>query len=239
LKDVHNLELDKEKNWNITFEDNIPLNIQYVALQAYRRYPELQWVNIKFKWVNGFWLPMPKQHVMRSQVEIWSIIKELMGLAKKAERQYVIRVNLLDKEWVITLPKLDQNSKWWVMSHELYHTLHYSTMSARDYARFGLWFATSPRWVKGMEKGTDYWSIARWTGYWLATFRQQVFAWSEKSYLDYKKRTYLSPKEILWMVLANYEMYHTATLERSLEILLLMGLEEWSSNNFLWKEIIS
>ncbi len=207
----------KDTYANIEIDDTIPLDIQYIILQIYKRYPELQWKNIIFKWVNGFTTMPSKQHVMRSQIDIHSLIKEILHGKTDNEREYIIYVNLLDKEWVVTLPQLDQHARWWVMSHELYHTLHYSTMSPKKYAKFGLWFISSPRWTREMEKRTDIGSIARGTGYGLFHFRKKILQRSNFAYTNYKRRTYLTPEEILYAILAYYQSYDKATVKKVIQ----------------------
>lgn len=212
-------ELAKMKNayTNIEIDDTIPLDIQYIIFQTYKRYPELRWKNIVCKWVNGFTTMPSKQHVMRSQIDIASIRKEILCKKAKNDRKYIIYVNLLDQEWVVTLPQLDQNSRWGVMSHELHHTLHYSLMSPKKYAKFGLWFISSPRWTREMEKRTDIWSIARGTGYGLFHFRKKILQRSNFAYTNYKRRTYLTPEEILYAILAYYKSYSKETVKKVIQ----------------------
>lgn len=197
-------ELKKEFQ-TITVDETIPLSIQYTIYKAFERMPELHDKKIRFVWVNWFTVMPSKQHVMRSQVDAWWLLKELLWLQNKSDREYIIQVNLLEKDWVMTLPKI--NAKGWVMTHEFAHSLDYDHKSAAGVVQFLIGFLLSPQWVSQMERKTDETAIARGTGYELYQFRKEVLAWSVSAYGDYKRRTYLWPEEILYGILKHHKHY--------------------------------
>lgn len=195
----------------------LPNDIQRVIYKAFERYPELAEKNISFVAVDGFKIMSSKQHVMRSQVKMWSLLRELVGLSKREDRAYVIQVNLLDRDGVVVLPKVTQYSKWWVMTHEFAHTEDYTKKTPWEVLKFWLWFALSPRWVRNMERKTDETAIARGAWYGLYLFRREIHERSAGAYVDYKKRTYLWPKEILYAILKHHTAYDEATLAKVIE----------------------
>ncbi len=216
-KDIAKLATLKTQYPNITIDPKIPNNIQYVIYQSYTRYPELAGKKIRFEYVDGFKVMSSKQHVMRSSVSPKSLIKEMLGLEKNQDREYVIQVNFIEKEGVVTLPKVSQYSKGWVMVHEFGHSFDYARKSPKKMAKFLFGFISSPRRVRWMERLTDESSIARGAGYGLYKFRQEIHQWSASEYVDYKKRTYLGPKEILYAILKYHKSYSPQTLEKVID----------------------
>ncbi len=67
-----------------------------------------------------------------------------------------------------------------------------------------------------MEKRTDVGSIARGTGYGLFHFRKKILQRSKSTYTNYKRRTYLTPEEILYVILAHYKSYDQATMKKAI-----------------------
>ena len=149
---------------------------------------------------------------MRSQVNWWWLLKELIWIQKKTDREYIIQVNLLDKPWIMTLPKID--AKGGVMTHEFAHSLDYDNKSASWVIQFLVWFLLSPKLVSQMERKTDETAIARGTWYELYKFRQEVLAWSNNDYAKYKKRTYLWPEEILYGILKYHKLYKKEVVDK-------------------------
>lgn len=202
----------------VEINHHIPLHIQHAALQAIQRYPELKDKKIAIDIVNGFTLQPSKQHVMRSQFNIPLLLWELIGLVEHTNRRYVIWINTIHEEGVMTLQKLQKQwSRWGVKVHEFGHILDYSKKSAWEMIKFVLAFWLSAKRVQELERKIDETTVARGAWYELYTFRQEVLTGSREEYVDYKKINYLWPKEILYAILKHHTSYNQDTLMKVMD----------------------
>jgi hypothetical protein len=85
-----------------------------------------------------------------------------------------------------------------ILAHELQHIVDYTAMEAREFAEFGIWYATSD--VSEYERATDERALELGCGTGLIAYRQWLYGVVDDETEAAKRRDYYTPEEIeAWM----------------------------------------
>ena len=179
----------------IIYQDNkvIPENILDEARIALSFYPELEDVEIEFKYKKGI-----KKSFMQAQPKIVDLFKG------KKERSYYVLMSskflIQDEEFSIDEVPSEVLIGW--LGHELGHIMDYVDKSATELLKFGTGYITSENFVSKAERKADTYAINRGMGNYIFATKDFILNHSNlpDSYKRRKARLYLSPAEILAMV---------------------------------------
>lgn len=183
----------KEKK--IVYQDNkiIPENILEEAKVALSFYPELEDVEIEFRYKNNI-----KKAFMQAQPKLGSLFKE------KRNRSYNVFMSskLLIEEEEISIDDVPFEVLVGWLGHELGHIMDYRDKSAVQLVKFGTRYITSDKFVKKVERTADTYAIDHGMGNHIYATKDFILNHSDLSeaYKRRKARLYLSPHEILILV---------------------------------------
>lgn len=183
------------KEEKIVYQGNkiIPKSILHEAKVALSYYPELEGVEIEFKYKESI-----KKSFMQAQPKIANLFKG------KNDRSYNIFMSsrfLIEKEEFSMADVPSEVLIGW-LGHELGHVMDYRDKSAMGLVIFGFRYITSENYIKQAERAADTYAVnAGMSEYILAT---KGFILNNSHLSDtYKERIarlYLSPEEILVLV---------------------------------------
>ena len=184
--------IDEKK---LVYQNNkvIPENILDEAKVALSFYPELEDVEIEFKYKKGI-----KKSFMQAQPKIVNLLK-----GKKDRSYYVLMSSkflIQDEEFSIDEVPSEVLIGW--LGHELGHIMDYLDKSVMELARFGTRYITSENFVRKAERTADTYAINHGMGNYIFATKDFILNHSNlpDSYKRRKARLYLSPAEILAMV---------------------------------------
>ena len=171
----------------------IPENIIDEANIALSHYPELEDVEIEFKYKKNM-----KKAFMQAQPKFGNLFK-----GKKNHSYFIFISNkfLVDnKEFSMTDVPSEVLIGW--LGHELGHIMDYREKSAMELAKFGAQYVTSEKFIKKAERTADTYAINHGMGNYIFATKDFILNHSHfsDSYKKRKVRLYLSPEEILVLV---------------------------------------
>ncbi len=186
------------KRWQekkVVYQNNkiIPENILKEAQVALSFYPELEDVEIEFKFKYGI-----KKSFMQAQPKISKLFK-----GKKGRSYYVLMSSkflIQDQEFSINEIPSEVLIGW--LGHELGHIVDYRDKSALTLVKFGTKYITSDNFIRKAERTADTYAINRGMGNYIFATKDFILNHANlpDSYKRRKARLYLSPAEILAMV---------------------------------------
>ncbi|HET8885483.1 MAG TPA: hypothetical protein VFM70_03930, partial [Salinimicrobium sp.] len=172
----------------------IPKSIEKEVKLALSFYPELEDVNIEFRF---------KEDIKKSFMQAQPNFLHLLFKCKKKRTYYVFispHLKIENKDFdILEVPK-DVLTGW--IGHELGHVMDYTNRSGFGLIWFGIRYLTSGRYIKGAERTADTYAVnAGMADYIVATknFILNNANFSEK-YKNRIKKWYLSPEEIMEIV---------------------------------------
>ena len=185
-----NIETEK-----ITYQGNkiIPKNILEEAIVALSYYPELEDVEIEFKFKKGI-----KKSFMQAQPKIRNLVQG------KDNRSYYVLMSskfLIENEEFSMADVPSEVLIGW-LGHELGHIKDYRNRSAMQLAKFGARYITSEDFIRKAERTADTYAINKGMGTYIFATKDFILNHSHlsDSYKKRKARLYLSPEEILALV---------------------------------------
>lgn len=172
---------------------SIPQEILKEAKVALSYYPELEDVEIEFKFKNKI-----KKSFMQAQPEFSNLFKG------KNDRSYYVfissKVKIEDEEFSIEDVPSDVLIGW--LGHELGHIMDYRNKSAFGLIIFGMRYITSNNYIREAERVADTYAVNKGMGEYIIKTKNFILNHSKLSN-DYKnriQRLYLSPEEIIVLV---------------------------------------
>lgn len=171
----------------------IPESILEEAKIALSYYPELENVEIEFKYKNDI-----KKSFMQAQPRISNLFKG------KNNRSYYIFISsrfLIEKEEFSMADVPSEVLIGW-LGHELGHIMDYREKSAMGLVIFGFRYITSANYIKEAERAADTYAVNSGMGDYILATKDFILNHSHLSD-DYKERIarlYMSPDEILVLV---------------------------------------
>lgn len=181
-------KIDVVRN-NFGYNKIIPKENELAILHALTFYPELDSTTIIFK-----------QARIKTTLNARPTILSLL-FRKKKNRKYVVRINDHDMEGVVTLNEVPFNAQIGLFGHEFNHFIDYQSKNA--FQVIGRLFAyISDKSKEKFEKEIDTMTIKRGLGWQLYHWSYFVLNDSDASekYKDFKKKIYLEPEEIKFMI---------------------------------------
>jgi len=185
----------------------IPESYEKPILLALSKYPELNETKIKFKEKSlstSINIKPKITFVLKEEPISITMAARPSGnfiLKKKSKIQYNIIIND-EYLWKENASELNLGIQIGALGHELGHIVDYLSMSKLQIFAFGLKYKFSEKFRSRIEKETDEEAINRGLGRELYNFT--FFIYNDKSaseeYLEYKRRIYYSPEEILALV---------------------------------------
>lgn len=171
----------------------IPANILNEAKVALSFYPELEGVEIEFKYKKGI-----KKSFMQAQPKFTNLFK-----GKKDRSYYVFMSSkflIQNQEFSIEEVPSEVLIGW--LGHELGHIMDYREKSALNLVKFGTRYITSDNFIRKAERTADTYAINKGMGNYIFATKDFILNHSglSDSYKRRKARLYLSPAEILAMV---------------------------------------
>ncbi|WP_246054307.1 MULTISPECIES: hypothetical protein [Antarcticibacterium] len=171
----------------------IPENILEEATIALSHYPELEDVEIEFRYKNKM-----KKALMQAQPKMGNLFK-----GKKDHSYYVFissKFLLENKEFSIDNIPSEVLIGW--LGHELGHIMDYRERSSLELAKFGVRYITSDNFIRKAERTADTYAINHGMGNYVFATKDFILNHSNLSdkYKKRKVRLYLSPEEILALV---------------------------------------
>ena len=179
----------------VVYQSNkvIPNNILDEAKIALSYYPELEEVEIEFKYRNNL-----KNSFMQAQPRFSSLFKR-----KKYRSYYVFMSSeflIKNKEFSMADVPSEVLLGW--LGHELGHIMDYRNKSAMKLVKFGARYVTSDNFIKQAERTADTYAINQGMGNYIFATKDFILNHSHlsDSYKERKARLYLSPQEIMVLV---------------------------------------
>lgn len=184
--------IDQKK---VVYQDNkiIPENILEEAKVALSFYPELEDVEIEFRYKRDL-----KKAFMQAQPKFGSLFKG------KNKRNYNIfmssKLLIQDEEFSVDEIPSEVLIGW--LGHELGHITDYRDKSATQLMKFGTRYLTSNKFIRKAERTADTYAINHRMGNYIFATKDFILNKSNfpEAYKKRKARLYLSPHEILTMV---------------------------------------
>lgn len=171
----------------------IPNNILEEAKIALSHYPELDDVEIEFKYKGNI-----KNSFMQAQPKFANLFKG------KKERSYIVLMSskfLIENEEFSMADVPSEVLVGW-LAHELGHIKDYLDKSALELVIFGARYVTSDNFIKKAERTADTHAINKGMGHYIFATKDFILNHSHlsDSYKRRKARLYLSPEAILVLV---------------------------------------
>lgn len=171
----------------------IPENILKEAKIALSFYPELEDVEIEFKFKKGI-----KKSFMQAQPQITHLFRP------KRDRSYYVLMSskFLIQDQVFSINEIPSEVLIGWLGHELGHIVDYREKSAMKLVYFGTKYMTSDNFIRKAERTADTYAINHGLGKYIFATKDFILNHSDLSdqYKKRKARLYLSPAEILAMV---------------------------------------
>lgn len=156
---------------------------ELISLIALAHFPELKDTKIVFKSksINSTMQAKPKG---------------LNIFRRKGKRKYVVIINTINPK--VPLDSISFNAKIGVLGHELAHIIDYENKNSWQIIGIGLRYGNKNYRAK-FERATDQRTLdygLKWQSYDFSTY---VFKYNQNNtkYLDYKKKVYMTPDDIL------------------------------------------
>lgn len=171
----------------------IPENILNEAIIALSHYPELQDVEIEFRYKTNI-----KNAFMQAQPKPGNFFKG------KNKRSYYVFMStkflIEDEEFSMAQVPSEVLIGW--LGHELGHIMDYRDRSAFELVKFGARYVASEKFIKKAERTADTIAIHQGMGNYIFATKDFILNHSALSdaYKKRKARLYLSPEEILALV---------------------------------------
>lgn len=171
----------------------IPVNIVNEAKIALSHYPQLENVEIEFKYKNNI-----KKSFMQAQPKFANLWKG------KEHRSYYVFMSskflIENQEFSIADIPSEVLIGW--LSHELGHIVDYREKSTLELVRFGASYIASEKFIKKAERTADTHAISHGLGNYIFATKDFILNHSSlsDSYKRRKARLYLSPAEIMALV---------------------------------------
>ena len=176
----------------IAYQGNkvIPKNIFDEANIALSHYPELENVEIEFRYKKNM-----KKALMQAQPKIGNLFK-----GKKDHSYYIFisrKFLVENKEFSMADAPSEVLIGW--LGHELGHIMDYRDKSGIELAKFGIQYITSDDFIRKAERTADTYAINHGMGNYIFATKDFILNHSHLSdkYKKRKVRLYLSPEEIL------------------------------------------
>lgn len=171
----------------------IPENIIDEAKVALSFYPELEDVEIEFRYKNGL-----KKSFMQAQPKFANLFK---GKKKRSYYIFMSSKFLIETEEFSVADVPSEALIGWI-GHELGHIYDYRDKSAMQLVKFGSRYITSDKFVKKAERVADTYAINKGMGNYIFATKDFILNHSSlsDSYKKRKARLYLSPEQILALV---------------------------------------
>ena len=171
----------------------IPENILEEAHIALSHYPELEDVEIEFRYKKRI-----KKSFMQAQPKLANLFK-----GKKDRSYYVLmssRFLVENEEFSMADVPSEVLIGW--LGHELGHIMDYRERSALELAKFGAQYIISDNFIRKAERTADTYAINHGMGNYVFATKDFILNHSHLSdkYKKRKVRLYLSPEEILALV---------------------------------------
>lgn len=171
----------------------IPKNILDEATIALSHYPELEDVEIEFRYKDNI-----KNAFMQAQPKITNLFK-----GKKNRGYYVFMSSkfLIENEEFSMADVPSEVLIGW-LGHELGHIIDYRDKSAMEMVIFGARYVTSEKYIKKVERAADTYAVNHGMGNYIFATKDFILNHSSlsDSYKKRKARLYLSPEQILVLV---------------------------------------
>ncbi len=154
-----------------------------ISLVALSHFPELKDTKIVFKSksINSTMQAKPKgMNVFR----------------RKGKRKYVVIINTINPK--VPLDSISFNAKVGVLGHELAHIIDYESKNVWQIIGIGLRYGNKNYRAK-FERATDQRTLDAGLKWQIYDFSTYVFKYNQNNtkYLEYKKKVYMTPLEIL------------------------------------------
>lgn len=179
----------------IVYQENkfIPESIINEAKIALSYYPELEHVEIEFKFKNDI-----KKSFMQAQPKVSNLFK-----GRKNRSYYVLMSNrfAIEKEEFSMADVPSEVLIGW-LGHELGHIMDYREKSAMGLVVFGFRYITSANYIKKAERTADTYAVNAGMGDYILATKNFILNHSHlsDSYKARIARLYLSPEEIMVLV---------------------------------------
>lgn len=171
-----------------------PEELKEAVVKSLSFYPELKDIEIHFRYARQI-----KHSVMQAQPKINTLLRT------RSQRAYVIRMRKtfsMEGE-LYALSELPFNVLVGWLGHELGHVMDYLHRSLPSIATFGLGYVFSPNFVKGAERTADEFAVSHGMASYIQATKNFILNHSDfpPSYKDKIRKLYLSPDEIMEIVL--------------------------------------
>ncbi len=163
----------------------IPKELEFQALVALSYYPELKNTVISFRY----------QDIKTTMETRPTVISSLIG----SEREYIIYVDNKRKDkFGILLDEVPFNAQIGLIGHELAHIKYYESKTNYEIIKIGVKYGNDEPFKIDFERMTDLMTIEQGLGFQLYDWAYYVLnsSTADESYKEYKKKFYLTPKEI-------------------------------------------
>ena len=183
-----------EKKEIVSLENKtIPQEVYDEAKTALSYYPELEGVEIEFKFKDKI-----KKSFMQAQPEFSNLFKG------KNDRSYYVfisrKVHIEEEDFSIEDIPSDVIIGW--LGHELGHIMDYRKKSAFGLIIFGMRYVTSKNYIREAERVADTYAVNKGMGEYILKTKNFILNHSQLSeeYKNRIQRLYLSPEEIVVLV---------------------------------------
>jgi hypothetical protein len=179
----------------IVYQGNkvIPVNILEEANITLSHYPELEDVEIEFRYKENI-----KNAFMQAQPKISNLFK-----GKKDRKYYIFMSSkFLVEDHEFSMADVPSKVMIGWLAHELGHIMDYREKSGMQLAKFGVRYITSDNFIRKAERTADTYAINHGMGEYIFATKDFILNHSQlsDSYKKRKIRLYLSPSEILALV---------------------------------------
>jgi hypothetical protein len=156
---------------------------ELISLVALMHFPELKDTKIVFKSksINSTMQAKPKG---------------LNILRRKGKRKYVVIINTINPK--VPLDSISFNAKIGVLGHELAHIIDYENKNTWQIIGIGLRYGNKNYRAK-FERATDQRTLDAGLKWQIYDFSTYIFKYNQNNpkYLEYKKKVYMTPDDIL------------------------------------------
>lgn len=198
VRQFHHNYLSKDKikqlQVHLCINKSFPKRFEKQILIALSFYPELKDVSINF--------------VQDNIKTTMSCRPSANSLSRRFNREYIITIDSDDEGEGILLDNVPFNAQIGVIGHELAHIVDFETKNSLDILKLGLDYING-HYPPKFEKSIDEITIKKGLGWQLLDWSNFVLHKSKasESYKDFKRNTYLTPKEILVQLNQNKDYY--------------------------------
>lgn len=174
-------------------QHQIPKSIENEAKIALSHYPELDSVDIEFRFKKNI-----KKSTMQAQPVFWSLFKS------RKKRKYLVLIN---RKFKISgeefkTKDIPQSILIGWLGHELGHIMDYRNRSSLNLIWFGIKYTLSDSFIKEAERAADSYAVSSGMEEYILETKNFILNKAEISeeYKERIKKYYLSPDEIMLLV---------------------------------------